>query len=226
MTTVRIVNKGQDFHHVQLLKLLPGKTADDLRAALTADAARLPNWITYVGGPNAVEPGGEATATMNLAEGNYVLVCLIPDKNGVLHMALGLQKPISVRGGKPTTVAEPRSSITIMQADFQFSIAPAINPGFHTVQVINHGTQPHEVVLVQLSPGTSVKDVLASVEPGAPGPPRGKFVGGIVGLESGHHGFFTAQFEPGNYGLVCFFADRATGQPHFLRGMTAEFSVK
>ena len=58
VTTVRVVNKGQDFHHVQLLKLRPGKTADDLRAAISADAARLPDWIQYVGGPNAVTPAG------------------------------------------------------------------------------------------------------------------------------------------------------------------------
>ena len=122
---------------------------------------------------------------MNLTEGDYMLVCLIPDQHGVLHMALGMQKPVSVRRGKPTTVAAPQPSITITQADFQFSIAEAITPGFHTVQVINHGTQPHEVVLVRLDPGASVKDLLASVEPGASGPPRGKFIGGIVGLESG-----------------------------------------
>jgi hypothetical protein len=48
----------------------------------------------------------------------------------------------------------------------------------------------------------------------------------VVGLETGGHGFFTAQFEPGHYGLICFFPDPATGKPHFAQGMTADFIVE
>jgi uncharacterized cupredoxin-like copper-binding protein len=225
MTTIQIVNKGQDVHHIQLLKLLQGKTAADFRAAIAADPTRLPTWIKFVGGPNAIVPGSEAVATMNLAAGDYLLVCLIPDKKGVLHVALGMQRPLSVTSAKPTLVSEPKAGVTITQADFRFTMSQPIAPGSHTIQVMNHGTQPHEVVVVKLAPGASVKDFAASVEPGASGPPQGRPVGGIVGLESGEHGFFKASFEPGNYGLICFFPD-PTGQPHFVRGMTTEFTVK
>ena len=48
----------------------------------------------------------------------------------------------------------------------------------------------------------------------------------VVGLERGGHAFFTGQFEPGHYGLICFFTDYKTGAPHFAKGMVLDFDVK
>jgi hypothetical protein len=226
VTTLQVVNKGQDIHHIQLLQLLQGRTAADFGAALKAEPGRLPRWVKFVGGPNAVLPGSEAAATMTLGEGEYLLICIIPNKEGVPHMALGMQKPLSVKGLKPTLVSEPKAALTITQADFRFALSRRVTAGSHTIQVMNHGTQPHEVVVIRLNPGASAKDFGAAFEPGASGPPPGKPIGGVVGLETGGHGFFTAQFEPGHYGLICFFPDPATGKPHFAQGMTADFTVE
>lgn len=226
VTTLQVVNRGQDLHHIQLLKLLQGKTTAEFRAAIKTDPGRFPRWIKFVGGPNAVLPGSEAMATMTLEEGEYLLICIIPNKEGLPHMALGMQKPLSVRGLKPTLVSEPKAGLTITQADFRFDLSRAVTAGSHTIRVMNHGTQPHEVVVLKLDPGASAKDFAAAFEPGASGPPPGKPIGGVVGLATGEHAFFTAQFEPGRYGLICFFPDSATGQPHFAKGMTSEFTVK
>jgi hypothetical protein len=38
--------------------------------------------------------------------------------------------------------------------------------------------------------------------------------------------YFTGEFEPGRYGLICFVPDTVTGRPHFLHGMTTEFTVE
>ena len=224
-TTVRIVNEGQDLHHIQFLKLLRGKSASDFRAAIAADAGRLPSWVEYAGGPNAHLPGSEAAATVNLTEGDYVLICWIPDKNGVPHVVLGMQKALSVRGGKPTKVSTPQPALSVKQVDYQFILSKPIRAGVHTIEVTNHGTQPHELVVVRLSPGATVQDVIASFEPGASGPPKGVLVGGITGIEKGERVTFTGEFEPGRYGLICFIPD-ATGRPHFLHGMTSEFTVE
>jgi hypothetical protein len=226
VTTMQIVNQGQDVHHIQLIKLLQGKTAADFSAALKADPSRVPQWARFIGGPNALVPGGKSVATMNLMEGNYLLICIVPDKHGVPHMALGMQKTLSIKGGKSVFVSEPKAGTTITLRDFQFALSQPITSGMHTIEVMNHGTQPHEVVVVQLAPGASALDFVRAVEPGGSGPPPGKPIGGLVGIETGDHAFFTAQFEPGRYGLICFFPDATTGQPHFARGMTTEFTVK
>jgi|SRR5688500_4980406 hypothetical protein len=225
LTTVRIVNAGHDLHHVQFLKLLQGKSAEDFRAAIMADPNHLPNWVQYAGGPNANRPGSLSSATMNLVEGDYVLLCWIPDKKGVPHVALGMQKALFVRGGKPTTVSAPKATTTIKQIDYQFLLSNQIKSGLQTIEVVNHGTQAHEAVLVKLVPGATVNEVVASFEPGASGPPRGELVGGITGIEKGARVYFTGEFESGRYGLICFLPDATTGKPHFLHGMTTEFTV-
>ena len=226
LTTVRIVNMGKDLHHVQFLKLLQGKSAADFRAAIAENPNRLPGWTHYAGGPNAHLPGSLASSTVNLTEGDYVLICWIPDKNGVPHVALGMQKALVVRGGKPVKVSTPKPSLTVKQVDYQFILSKRIESGLQTIEVINHGTQPHELVVVKLAPGATVNDVLASFEPGAAGPPKGQLVGGITGIDKGRRVYFTGEFESGRYGLICFVPDAATGRPHFLHGMTAEFTVE
>jgi len=229
ITTVRVVNTGREPHHIQFLKLGQGKSTADFRAALAADPGRLPGWVQYAGGPNAHLPGSPASATLNLTEGNYVLICWIPDRNGVPHVALGMQKAVSVYQGKPTKVSQPkpvRSSLVIEQIDYQFVLSGPVQAGLRTIEVVNHGKQPHEVVVVKLMPGATVTDAIASFEPGASGPPRGELVSGITGIEQGDHIYFTGEFEPGRYGLICFLPDTAGGRPHFLQGMTAEFTVE
>jgi len=226
VTTVRIVNQGRDLHHIQFLKLPSGKTAADFRAAVAADPSKLPGWVQYAGGPNAHPAGSQASAMVNLTEGDYVLICWIPDKNGVPHVALGMQKALAVRGGKPMKVSQPKPSLVIKQVDYQFILSKRVEPGLQTIEVVNHGTQPHELVVVKLAPGARVKDVIASFEPDASGPSPGDLVSGITGIEKGERVYFTGEFEPGRYGLICFVPDAVTGQPHFLHGMTTEFTVE
>lgn len=226
LTTVRIVNEGRDLHHIQFLKLLQGKSAADFRAAIAADPHHLPDWVHYAGGPNAHGESHVASATVNLTEGDYVLICWIPDKNGVPHVALGMQKALSVRGGKPVRVSQPKPSITVTQVDYQFILSRRVESGLRTIEVVNHGTQPHEVVVVRLATGATIQDAIASFEPGASGPPRGELVSGVTGIKKGARTYFTGAFEPGKYGLVCFVPDTATGRPHFLQGMTTEFTVE
>ncbi len=226
VTTMQVVNQGQDLHHIQVLKLQQGKTAEDFRAAMAADPSRMPAWVKFVGGPNAVIPGHESVATMNLTEGEYLLTCIIPTQQGVPHLALGMVKPLTVKGVKATLVSEPKAGLTITTADFRFAQSESISAGLHTIRVTNRGSMPHEVVVVKLNPGVSAKEFGIAVESGVAGPPPGMPIGGIVGLDSGAHGFFTARFEPGNYGLICFFPDPVTGKPHYMHGMTADFIVR
>jgi len=226
LTTVRIVNEGQDLHHIQFLKLLQGKSATDFRAAIAADPSRLPGWVQYAGGPNAHSAGRQAFATVNLTEGDYMLICWIPDKNGVPHVALGMQKALSVGGGKAVKASRPTPSIVIKQVDYQFIFSRPVESGLQTIDVVNHGAQPHEVVVVKLFQDATVRDVIASFEPGASGPPRGELVSGITAIDKGSRVTFTGKFEPGRYGLICFVPDAVTGRPHFLHGMTTEFTVE
>ncbi len=61
-TTFRLVNAGEQIHHVQRARLDKGKTMDDLFAAFKAGGPP-PAWMHEVGGPTAPDTrGGQATA--------------------------------------------------------------------------------------------------------------------------------------------------------------------
>jgi hypothetical protein len=122
--------------------------------------------------------------------------------------------------------AAPTPDLTITQRDFHFDLSRPIAAGQHTIQVRNGGTQPHEALVVKLEPGATVKDFVAAFEPGASGPPPGRLVGGLVGLDRDRRAFFTSTFDPGRYAVMCFFPDQTTGRPHLAQGMVSEFTVK
>lgn len=226
LTMIEIANEGRDLHHAQIVRLAAGRTAEDFVSALKADPTHWPGWVSFVGGPNGIVPGDRATAAMRLDPGSYLVLCLIPDKQGVPHVMLGMHKPLTVLPATRVAFDEPASDLRITQRDFHFDLSQPITAGTHTIHVSNHGSQPHEVLVVQLAPGATVKDFVAAFEPGASGPPPGKPVGGIVGLDSGGRGYFTATFVPGHYALMCFLPDQRTGKEHLTQGMVSEFTVK
>lgn len=223
MTTVEILNQGHELHHAQLIRLSEGKTAENFQKALKADPLSFPKWALLVGGPNAVIPGERATAIIKLEPGNYLVICLIPDKQNIPHVARGMAKPFQVVGD--VQAAElPSASLRIGERDFSFSIPADIAPGHHIIHVRNNGAQPHEVVLVQLPPGVSIADFARAAENPGSAPPPGKPVGGVTGLQPGLEAAFPAELASGKYGLICFLPDER-GAPHFSRGMMTEFTV-
>src|SRR5687768_5010554 len=44
ITTVEIVNQGQDLHHAQIVKLAAGRTAEEFVSAMKSNPAHWPSW--------------------------------------------------------------------------------------------------------------------------------------------------------------------------------------
>lgn len=222
LTEFRFLNKGQALHHLAILKLNGGKTVDDLRAAL-ANPGPPPSWVKEFGGANAPVPGEESNATLNLTPGNYALICFV-DIGGPPHFAKGMVRALRVVPSKAPD-PKPAASVTMTLFDYNFKLSGPIRAGTRTIRVHNTGKQHHEVQVVQLAPGKTVKDVLDWI--GKPeGPPPGKAMGGIAGMESGMTEYFTASFTPGKYGLICFLPDVRDGKPHLAHGMVQEITVR
>lgn len=227
MTRITLANEGQDLHHQQLIKLPDGVTKADLIAAFAAGpGSPPPPGVEAAGGVSVLAPGGNGTATMNLDQGNYVMICLVPDAEGVPHFALGMVSSLTVTAATGPLAAEPDSDLTVEMFDFGYSLSEPITAGVQTIRVTNNGPQDHEAFLVQLAPGASAMDFLAAFAPDAPpGPPPGLPLGGFQSIADSGGGFFTANFAPGNFALICFVEDVDTGAPHAVLGMIEEFTI-
>lgn len=226
LTTIRLVNRGQDLHHVQLLKLEDGRTIKDFPKDFPGSTSLLPKWIKHMGGPNGIIGGDETSATVHLEPGPYVLICQIPDQQMTPHVVRGMLKAVTVTTSTEARKESAKVDSEVTLIDFGFTPSQPLTPGRHTIKVRNQGHQPHELVLVQLQPGASAKDFVAAFEPGASGPPPGKPMGGMNALEEGGEGTFTTDLVPGNYAFICFMVDPASKAPHFAKGMMVDFSVQ
>lgn len=220
-TVIQVRNHGREAHHVQLLKLDKGKTAPELAEALRHRVVQIPSWAKQMGGPNGISAGGEAEAVVDLTPGSYVVVCVIPSRDGMPHVARGMYQELQV-------IEAPSAShydYHLAMRDFSFAVPEQIRAGRRTFRVFNRGSQPHEVTLVRLDPGAAVRDVMASMNPDEASSFPGTLMGGLSGLEPGTEGFFTTTLTPGRYAFLCLFPNPDADASHVNRGMAMTFTV-
>jgi hypothetical protein len=231
---VSIENQGKQDHQVQFVKLGTMSLDAFKAAAIKTDIGAVQKSTVFAGGPNSANPGKTTTATVKLDPGKYALVCFIPAPDGKPHVAHGMLTVVDVvkTAASDETAPTPASSITL--GDFKF-IVPAGFTGQGVVDISNQGREVHEMNIVKLQPGKTLKDAKSYflTPPGTP-PPAGPppftavpGIGGITGISPLHHAWLDMKLTPGNYVLICFFPDPKKGDiPHALEGMVKEFTIK
>jgi hypothetical protein len=222
-TLFHLVGNGAEVHHLQIMRLLEGKTIADF-AALPEGPP--PPWVQEIGGPNAVRPGGgESQAALNLEAGNYVAVCFVPSPDGKPHIAKGMIKPFVVVAGSGPAGALPTADLTMTLTDYAFSLSAPITAGHHVIKVSNQAAQHHEVLFFRLAEGKTVKDLISWVAK-MEGPPPGEPVGGTTGIGPNLDNYVIADFTPGEYGLFCFLPDAKDGKMHIEHGMVQQITIR
>ena len=223
MTTIRLVNKGPELHHAQIVRIEAGHTLKELLDVASKGGA-VPKWARMVGGPNASAPGADASATLDLKPGSYAIVCFVPSPDGTPHFMKGMFKGLVVLPSREPSAAAPKADAEMKLDDYSFTFSTPLVAGRRTIAVHNVAVQPHEVLIVELAPGKTAHQVLQWIEK-PNGPPPGRPIGGTTFLETKAVNYVTADFAVGRYALLCFFPDEKDCKPHFLHGMIKEFDV-
>ena len=105
--TIRVENAGVEPHDLVMMKLNPGKTVDELFAAMNPERARRPgqaaeppppldSLVTGVGGIAAIAPGMESFFEADLSPGEYVLLCMATAPDGRSHIEHGMVRQIRI----------------------------------------------------------------------------------------------------------------------------------
>lgn len=220
-----LMNEGKDFHHAMIVRLEDGKTVKDLAEAMKTEGPP-PPWLKFLGGPNGVAPGGTASSTLLLTPGQYAVLCVIPGTDGMPHMAKGMVQGFEVAGAA-SQAALPAATDTVHLKDYGFASPRPLSAGSHTILVVNDGPQVHEMVLLKLTPGKSVKDFANwATTGGMKGPPPAMPIGGAGLMDAGASSLISADLTPGDYGYICFVPDSKDGKPHLAHGMVSQFTVQ
>ncbi len=222
------VNSGKEPHFAAFARPAPGKTFDDVKAALTAPQSAGPPPgpppFEDVAGFATADPGVSGSGTFNLPAGEYALYCVIPSPDGTPHAAKGMIQKVTVTPG--TEGQLPAAVGTINAIDFALAPLPQLKAGKNVVRLSNKGKQGHEINLVELQPGKKVEDVVKWTDQSS-GPPPARFLTGVFtrpGMDA------TAEFDlkrGSNYAFICAIPDfLGDFKAHATKGMyTGSFTV-
>lgn len=191
-------------------------TAGDADGAMAAFGA-LPAWfgeIVFMGGPGLLSPGGTAEASVHLEPGTYLLECYVKT-DGVFHSyhpdpgVVGMVHEFVVVG-PPTGATAPVEDVRVtISSEHGISVEGTVQPGRRTVavtfldQTVHENFVGHDVHVARMEGGVTLEAVEAWMDwtrpEGLQSPSPVRFVGGINEMPAGTTGYFTADFESGDY---------------------------
>jgi hypothetical protein len=92
---IEVRNNGPQLHEVELIRLAPGKTQQEVLAWMQKPNGPPPG--SGIGGVAGAAPGEVSYFTADLTPGNYLLICFLPDrKDGKPHFMKGMLKTVTV----------------------------------------------------------------------------------------------------------------------------------
>jgi uncharacterized cupredoxin-like copper-binding protein len=216
MVRMTLRNEGPEPHHAQPARLREGVTQERFNEELQRGPEAALPLLSFPGGPSVIGPGGTQEVTLNLAAGEYVMLCFVESPDGAPHLAKGMIQPFRVTGS--VAAAEPPSTTSeATLRDFGFTLSDDTS-GTATVKVTNAGPQVHEMVIVKPEDGKTLADVRAFLQE-PQGPPPFAPAGGMQALDPGASGWLTLDLAPGTYIFLCNVPDPASGKPHTELGM-------
>jgi hypothetical protein len=227
LVTLEFENIGKEDHHLQIARINDGVSFVEFMTKLQTEGEAAYALLDGVGGVGILQPGSSQSVTVDLQKpGLYIALCVIPNGEGVPHLALGMIKPIEVVEAKYTKSAEtPKVDLEVHMLDFGYDLPSQIDAGQQTWEVFNAGAQPHELLVAKLKDGKTIGDVMTFLQSGEQGDAPYEFQGGAQGMATGYSNFVEFDFTPGDYVALCFIPDPATGKPHVALGMVRPFTV-
>jgi hypothetical protein len=239
--TVRFRSAGREFNHAVFLRVRDATAADSALAALAGWSRDWDHPVpgaTSAGGVEGAEPlaprraeaPGRAPDTYGvvaLEPGYYLVVCMIRDATGALHVNRGMHGLLRVlaRGGRGAGAdTPPVADLTVRAGDYAYRLSSAaVAPGWHLVAVENAGPAEHVTEIARLRAGSHLADVFRP-RAGAPDPIE-TVVGGAPRLAVGARSYAWVRLERGRYVVYCPLR-AADGRSHVEHGMAAEITVR
>lgn len=146
--------------------LVPGKTPDPDDIG-TIYASFFPPWfgdVQFYGGPGLASPGIDATTTVALDPGVYILECYVKDPANDFHSYHGMIEQLTVTDDH-LDAPEPTPTLAVTVATAGITAPHAVRPGRHIVGVTFADQQVypnlvgHDLHLVRLDGDTTAQDV-------------------------------------------------------------------
>lgn len=257
LVTLNLNNTGRLKHEAALIKI--GDTPPDqaLTALASASPPRpIPPSVHFGGGVGRTPAGSNLSSTLQLQEGNYLIVCTLTDTDSQegappvtdepAHYTKGMSTPIKVTAGAgatPPPLPEKEGAVVAKEVSarqYSFDLPP-LRPGRHEYVFRNEGpNQPHQAQFLEYPAGVdeaAAQQVFGALQQaiptGNPPPPDvlPKLPSVVDGtgavFDPGLGGTFSAELQAGRvYQIQCVIQDRSGGPPHISQGMVRFVTVR
>jgi plastocyanin len=234
LVKVELANQGKSPHGVQFIQYTNGHTLQDVLQQLGSNSNVIPPWAKLEGGIGSVAPGQTGTATVNLPQGNYVIVDASalggPGPSSGPPATAGLTLSGGSTGDLPSTGANVTAD-SVADDKFKWDIS-GLKTGTNQVTFDSKGENTvHTIIAVpikgQAPPLSQIQQDLAKNGP----PPSYVDPSGIQSsaiLDGGLSQTTTLDLkQPGQYLFFCPLHDRdGKGKSHDQEGLLAVETVR
>ncbi|WP_194977108.1 hypothetical protein [Aquiflexum lacus] len=176
----------------------------------------LPEWsdeLEYVSARGLVSPGRSAARTMELAPGNYSMVCWMKTEDGQIHIMKGMSRALKA-GSEKVNREEPQPDweITLKENEIETDWQPSL--GSHEFRLNlskgEDGKLIHSNIhLIKIEKGQDLDEINSWMDWYQVGGLRAQtaveFLGGLDVYSQSTKGYFTLEIkEPGEYAWIVF----------------------
>jgi hypothetical protein len=226
LTELQLTNTGMEDHQLGLFRLDDGVDAATVLGAVGKDGldAAMP-YGKFVAGPNGTAPSTSTSVVAELEPGKYVVLCAIPDPQGVPHVMKGMLTDLTVTAATGTAAHDPAGLPEVGLSEFHFDLPKGFD-GSGPVVVVNKGKSVHEAVIARLADGKTVADVVDYESLPYPRKSAAPYtlVTGTTFVSPGEHARLDLDLPAGEYAWLCFLPG-PKGSPHLALGMVHPFTV-
>jgi hypothetical protein len=208
-------------------------TIDQALKDLNSNSEEVPSWVydgTWAGGPNPYA-GQTDAAVVELTAGTWWVGFDRQTDNDPQPTDTAVE--LQVTGEAAATPAAVAGAVPVNMREYTFEVPATVSSGPQIWDMGNTGTQPHFMVLFGVPAGTTLDQLIATVNSFMTGTPAAGTLNfddihdvyDTSFISPGQHEWIQVNLDPGTYAAVCFFPDKDTHQPHALLGMVQVFTV-
>jgi hypothetical protein len=224
MRHILFENRGKEIHEVMFVKLPKGMTASDYLAQVKAGEL-FPKGALDYSGAGLTSPGEGTEIWLQLAAGEYVLICW--------HHPRASVRALSVVDTSEPDDTPPKEDVTLKLVDFRFELGGPIRTGQRVIRIETPGPSMHEADFFRLLPGHDAADVKRwYAKDDLEGAPPAIALGGVLdNHDTRRTVWLRKNFVPGRYVLHCAMpmsSDAKSGEHHPTHadaGMVSTFEV-
>jgi hypothetical protein len=226
LTELQLTNTGMEDHQLGLFRLKGGVDPATVLGAVGKDGLDAAmRFGEFVAGPNGTAPSTSTAVVAELEPGQYIVLCGIPDAQGVPHAMKGMLTDLTVTPAPKASAQDPAGLPEMGLTEYHFDLPKGFDgPG--PVVVVNKGKSVHEAVVARIDEGKTVADVIGYESQRYPraGAAPYTLVAGTTFLSPGERARVDLDLPAGKYAWLCFLPS-PDGGPHLALGMVHPFAV-